>query len=251
MSIWAIGDLHLSIGLKDKEKKEMSLFGHHWCNHTTKIESNWRKQIKKDDLVLMPGDLCWANRFEDAMPALKWLADLPGKKVLIKGNHDNWWVGNERMQNALPEGVYAIRNNAVLMGDIYIAGSKGWTYAVNNDKAHRDKMLLREYKRMKLSLDAWPKEKGKLRIFMTHYPPFDNRVEDTRFLELLDEYSVDLCLFGHLHGGDANAFTNFNYKGKKIILTSADKLDFSPVKLYNEDVKYDNVRYVNQGEKEA
>ena len=245
MNIWAIGDLHLSIGLSNKCVKEMSDFGEAWYDHATKIEVNWRRLIAQDDLVLVPGDLCWANRFEDAFPALKWLATLPGKKVLIKGNHDNWWVGNERLQKYLPEGIYAIRNNALMVGDIYLAGSKGWTYAINENKEHRDRMLLREYKRMRVSLDAWPKKGGRLRILMTHYPPFNHSVSDKRFLDLLDEYSVDTCIFGHLHGGDATLFQNFFYHNKKLILVSADKLDFSPLKLYSLESNSDTVRYIS------
>lgn len=241
MSIWAIGDLHLPIG----GDKIMADFGKQWDNHAEKIAKNWKKKIVSEDLVLIPGDLCWANKIEDAIPAFNWLDNLPGTKVLIKGNHDNWWVGNERLQNILPKTIYAIKNNALVIDDVFIAGSKGWTYAINEDKAHRDKMLFREYKRMRLSLDAWPKEGGRHRILMTHYPPFDHRVEDKRFLELLDEYRVDLCIFGHLHGGDACAFRNFSYNERKIVLTSADKLDFSPIKLYNTNVNNDNARYVN------
>ena len=125
-TVWAIGDLHLSIGLESEKQKPMDQFGASWVQHTAKIARSWCERVQAQDIVLLAGDIFWGNRVEEAQFALNWLGCLPGRKVLVRGNHDNWWQSIGKVRAALPPGMYAIQNDALLLDDVAISGARGW-----------------------------------------------------------------------------------------------------------------------------
>ena len=153
-TVWAIGDLHLSIGLESEKQKPMDQFGASWVQHTAKIARSWCERVKAQDIVLLAGDIFWGTRVEEAQFALNWLGCLPGRKVLVRGNHDNWWQSIGKVRAALPPGMYAVQNDALLLDDVAISGARGWTFADPEGPAHQEKMLRREFARLEASLAA-------------------------------------------------------------------------------------------------
>jgi hypothetical protein len=129
MSIFAIGDLHLPGG----DDKPMQVFGAHWEGHWEKIRADWRARVTGEDAVLIPGDISWAMHLEDALPDLRAIGELPGRKILLRGNHDYWWGAISRVRDVLPPGMYALQNDALVLDGVAFCGSRGWTYPQNAD----------------------------------------------------------------------------------------------------------------------
>ena len=247
MTIWALADLHLAFRTPSKD---MSVFGPSWKDYAEKIESNWRAYIGQDDLVLLPGDISWASSLESAKMDLDWIHKLPGTKVLIKGNHDYWWASNAKMQQALPSSIHFIHNNSFTWQDVTIGGSRLWDsqeysfcnfiHFQENPKAQKDphipsseeneRIFLRELDRLKTSL-LHLDPKASFRIALTHYPPIGAELLPSRASQLLQQFHVDVCLFGHLHSVRENALPFGSLQGTKYVLTSADYLDFIPYKV--------------------
>lgn len=241
VTFWAIGDLHLSIGLEKDKQKPMDRFGAHWVQHTAKIAHAWCERVQKDDVVLLLGDLFWGNRLEEAMFALNWLGCLPGRKVLVRGNHDNWWTSIAKVRRALPEGMYAIQNDCLMLDGVAIAGARGWTLSDPEGVAHQEKMFRREFLRLKASLEQIP-EDAELRIAMMHFPPFEENKIIPELEKLLLAHRINYCVFGHLHGQEAARFQSREKKRIKYVLASADNVDFQPIKIYNKKYIRDNIR---------
>lgn len=239
-TIWAIGDLHLSIGLEAEKQKPMDQFGEQWVQHTAKIARAWCERVRTQDVVLLLGDLFWGNRVEEARFALNWLGCLPGRKVMIRGNHDNWWQSITRVREALPDGMYAIQNDAVCFGDVAIGGTRGWTFSDPEGPVHQEKMLKREVSRLHASLAAMP-ETASYRIAMLHYPPFLGNTLSSEVETLLSAHGIDLCVFGHLHGEKAAQFRSIEKNNIKYVLASADNIDFSPLAIYNYQYNHDSI----------
>ncbi len=149
--LYAIADLHLPGGLN----KTMDLFGDKWVNHTVKIEENWRREIKDEDLILIAGDISWAMRLNEAREDLARIASWPGTKVMIRGNHDYWWQGISKVREVLPENLLAIQNDSIHFQSWRICGTRGWRIPGNKDfKPEDEKIYLRELERLKLSLQS-------------------------------------------------------------------------------------------------
>lgn len=220
MEIYAIGDLHLPGG----DDKPMNVFGTHWEGHFQKISADWEKRVKPDDLVLIPGDISWAMQIENALPDLQQIGALPGRKVILRGNHDYWWCGISRLRELLPPGMYALQNDALLLDDVVLCGTRGWTYG--SDAAEDKKIYARETLRMKLSLDWAQKHAGKRLIAMTHYPPLGDKGEETPLSQLLSQYRVDDAVYGHLHGGALRSAVTGLYGGVRYHCVSCDGLGF-------------------------
>ena len=238
VTFWAMGDLHLSIGLEKSKQKPMECFGEQWTQHTAKIARRWCERVQKDDVVLLLGDIFWGNRVEEAQFALNWLGCLPGRKVMIRGNHDNWWQSISKVREALPAGMYAIQNDCVVLEGVAIAGARGWTFADPEGEAHQEKMLRREYARLEASLSQMPTD-AHYRIAMMHYPPFIGKNLSPVVSELLASYGVNYCVFGHLHGEEAAQFQSIEKNNIKYALASADNVDFSPLEIYNYQYNHD------------
>ena len=237
-TFWAIGDLHLSLGLNADRQKPMDQFGEVWVQHTAKLARRWCERAKPQDVVLLPGDIFWGNRVDEALFALRWLGGLPGRKVMVRGNHDNWWQSIGRVRAALPEGMYAIQNDALLFDGVAICGARGWTFADPEGPAHQEKMWRREYARLEASLAAIPAE-ARYRIAMLHFPPFSEAGLVPEVAALLETHRIDCCVFGHLHGAEAERFRSIEKNNIKYVLASADHIDFSPLALYNGEYNHD------------
>lgn len=241
MSIWAIADLHLAFCDPDKK---MDYFGGSWINYTQKIEENWRKKIKPDDLVLLAGDLSWALKLEDAKIDFNWVDQLPGQKVMIKGNHDLWWDSISQLRSALPPSIKAIQNDIYTWNGIEIGGARLWDtpeYNYNqfvvfqsNPRAKEkntspddaEKIFVRELSRLETSLKMM---KGPKRIAMVHYPPLSADLKPSRASSLLEKYKINQCVFGHIHQVPPNTVPMGTKNGVTYHLTAADYLNFDPI----------------------
>ncbi|HCJ01549.1 MAG TPA: serine/threonine protein phosphatase [Clostridiales bacterium] len=220
--IYSISDLHLGSCVD----KPMDVFGKKWEGHFDKIRLDWMKKVREEDVVLLAGDLSWAMTLEEVKQDLAALAALPGKKVLLKGNHDYWWQSISKVKGILPENVYALQNDVLRLGKYLICGSRGWT---SEKQTEEDKKIYdRELIRLELSLSAMSKERkeGDVVIGMTHYPPFDVSLENTPVTDLFTKYEVEKVVYGHLHGNAYAKRKVFIHK-TAYYLTSCDLLDFA------------------------
>ena len=227
MQIYAIADLHLSL----TSEKPMDVFGEAWRGHAEKLERNWRERVQKDDLVLIPGDISWAMQLSAALPDLSFIGDLPGKKILLKGNHDYWWSAIGRVRATLPAGMRALQNDSIVEAGIGICGSRGWLCPGSSNFSQDDeKIYLRELDRLSLSLQSLPQVETK--IAMLHFPPFSDKDRASSFTERLEAAGVKIAVYGHLHG-EANRYA---FEGEKngvyYHCVAADKLDFTPKRIY-------------------
>lgn len=237
MSIYTIGDLHLSF----HEDKPMDIFGENWRGHEEKIKEDWIKKVKKEDLVILPGDFSWSTYLKDTYEDFKYLNSLPGKKVLLKGNHDYWWTTLKSMRDFLNENHFEnidfIFNTAYEFENYIIAGTRGWTQTSEENK--EEKLLQREALRLEMSLknamqikEQTPEKE--IIVFM-HYPPLTNNQinsnESNDFIKLMKQYDVKKCYYGHLHGIAIKEAIDREYLGIKFKLVSADALDFELLKV--------------------
>ena len=224
MALYAISDLHLAFN----DDKPMDIFGEKWSRHDEKIKNNWIKKINKDDTILIAGDISWAMRAEDSMLDLQWIEDLPGKKIISKGNHDYWW-GSITKLNSKFENTKFLQNNFYEYGEYAICGTRGWICPGTDRFNEKDKKIyLRELIRLRLSLDSAKKEGFNKFIVMLHYPPTNEKFEESGFVEMLKEYEVEKVIYGHLHGPSLSRVLNGMRDGIEYIMTSADFIDFNP-----------------------
>lgn len=241
MSLYVIADLHLSIN--ENTGKSMEVFGPRWRDYVPKLEKRWRAVINPTDTVVIPGDISWAMTLEEALPDLRFIDSLPGRKILGKGNHDFWWSTATKMQNFLKQAelstIDILYNNAFETEDFILCGSRGWF----NDEAQQktvgavnpdyQKIIRREVIRLKMSLDAGvalaksaPHAKEIL-VFL-HFPPVFGGFLCREIVDLLREYQIKNCFYGHIHG---NYFVprTISFEGMDFVITSSDFLNFSPM----------------------
>ncbi len=237
-TIWAIGDLHLSVGLPPEKQKPMDIFDEVWKTHEEKIRTNWLMRVEEDDAVLLAGDLFWGLRLEETGALFEWLDALPGRKILVQGNHDYWWESPNKLRAALPKGMFALSGDALRLGDVAIFGTRGFSGEDALGEAHKEKMLHRETLRLERALAQGTSEDS-YRIALTHYPPMEEgRVLDV-YAILGERYMLDAFVFGHLHGKERRHFAPQKNSKIKYDLISADCIDFSPKTIYNSNIKYD------------
>lgn len=230
----------------------MDVFGEVWKDHPKKIADNWKRVVKEDDLVLIPGDISWAKHLTDAVPDLLFIDSLPGTKVMIKGNHDYWWSAISKVKGILPESIHLIQNNAFDFGDISVAGSRLWdtdefgfdpyieyreselaytAEEVLEDPKEREKIFARELHRLEISLQKLSKN-AKHRIVMTHYPPIGVDLAESRVSRLLERYHVEFCVFGHVHSMKKGISPFYGEKnGVHYVFVCGDFVNFNPVKI--------------------
>lgn len=227
MSLYAIGDLHLSLGTE----KPMDVFGGRWENYVEKIEEGF-STLTDDDLTVICGDITWGMTMDEAIEDFLFIDRLPGRKIILKGNHDYWWTTATKAKKFFEEhGIKTIdilHNNCFKYEDIYLCGTRGWLFEGNNNDEHDKKVMNREVMRLEASLNA--AGEGTKYAFL-HYPPKFLGNECPEILELLRKHDVKQCCYGHIHSaGCAYAFngmignTNFS-------LVSADYIQFKPKKL--------------------
>lgn len=222
MKIFAISDPHISL----TSNKPMDVFGANWLDHLIRIKTDWLKKVKEDDIVLLAGDISWAMKLSDALEDLNWIAKLPGKKILIRGNHDYWWKSPSSIRSILPEDMYIIQNDSVSFGNYIFAGTRGWTVPENNANQSADdkKIFERELLRLEMSLKS-AKEKQEQNeeiIAMIHYPPFNSTLRESEFTKLFSKYGVSKVIYGHLHGSDGKCVLHHILDGVEYFLTSCD-----------------------------
>ncbi|MDD6920079.1 MAG: metallophosphoesterase [Eubacteriales bacterium] len=202
-SIYTIADLHLS--LNEITQKPMDLFGSAWINHVQILEENWKRTVKDNDLVIIPGDISWSMTLIEADVDLSWIDSLPGKKVIFKGNHDLWWSSIKKM-NTLYETIYFMQNDIFVYGDIAVCGTRGWICDGSDKFKEEDtKIYKREILRLEMSLNKAKDSKMDIKeiIGFLHYPPTNERREPSGFTDLFDKYGIERVFYGHLHGKDA------------------------------------------------
>lgn len=226
MRIFAIGDLHLPGG----QEKPMDVFGRLWTDHPVRIAQAWKDRVGEEDVVLVPGDISWAMRLDEAEDDLAYLGALPGRKVIIRGNHDYWWQAIGKVRRALPEGVYALQNDSVhLAGDWAVCGTRGWIIPHHPEFTPDDeRMVERELARLRLSLEHAQKAGLHPAIVMLHYPPLPPDGASTGFSDLMEHFGVRLCLYGHLHGEAARFAVRGMHRGVTYRLVACDAIDFIP-----------------------
>ena len=227
MSLYAISDLHLAF----TTDKPMDIFGAKWLKHDEKIKENWIKKITDEDTVLIAGDISWSMRSDESKVDLDWIDALPGKKIISKGNHDYWWGGISKL-NRMYENTKFLQNNFYTYEDYAICGSRGWILEGSDRFTEKDKKIFdREIIRLKLSLDK-AKEAGYENIVvMIHYPPMNEKRENSAFTNLFKEYGVKKVIYGHLHGPSLANVLNGEHEGIEYLMTSCDFLDFDPKRI--------------------
>ncbi len=228
MAIFALGDLHLSFGTD----KPMDVFGNKWENYTEKIYEGWQSVVSDEDLVIIPGDVSWATYLEDAVRDFEFIQGLNGKKVIIKGNHDYWWTTLKKMEEFLDENQFdsikILNNTAIAFEDVAICGTRGWSIQDNNDESD-EKIIDREKKRLVLALEEAVKLKKERLIVGIHYPPFNYAGQENGFLEIMRNYDVDTCVYGHLHSFAHKNAVEGDLGGVSLHLVAGDFVDFKPV----------------------
>ena len=223
MAIYAISDLHLAFGAPEKN---MNVFGIKWQEYEEKIKKNWLENVKDEDVVIMSGDFSWATYIEDSKKDFDFLNSLPGKKYLLKGNHNYWWTTIKKMNDFIDqnkyENIYFLYNNAYDIGNYVLTGTRYWGY--DEDTEDNEKIFNREILRAKLSLDEakvlYPE---KPIIFTTHYPP------DEKIIDALKEYNIKIWIYGHIHTNYEESLVEI--PGIETYLTSCDYLNFNMLEI--------------------
>lgn len=224
MSLYAIGDLHLCLGAP----KPMDIFGGAWEGYMQKLQDGLSCITPQDTTVLL-GDLSWALSLEEAQADFAWIDKIPGKKIILKGNHDYWWsTATKFYQFCDKHGFhdqYILNNNHFEYEDYAICGTRGWFFEEEKSKEHDEKVFKRELIRLETSLQS-AGEKPKL-VFL-HYPPRYKGYTCEPILALLKKYDVCQCYYGHLHSASHGLAIEGMWDGIDFRLVSADKLDFKP-----------------------
>jgi uncharacterized protein len=240
---WAIADTHLSFG----KPKDMSRFSDKWIGHPETIATAWRSLVAPQDVVLVPGDVSWAQTTTKIAADLAWLAPLPGRKILLRGNHDHWWKEIYTVRKILePWGYYALEGDSIDVDGVIVCGAMGHIapddpYFVEDPRKDR---YQREYKRLELALqhaDAQRKA-GQPVVLMMHYPPFTSEGKPTGYVDLITRYQPTICIYGHLHRASEWAVAcNTSYNGVLYQLVAADFLGMTPVLLPVTGIQQRNV----------
>lgn len=222
----------------------MDIFGDNWSNHEEKIKKDWIEKVTDNDLVILPGDFSWAMKLEETQKDFEYINNLPGKKLLLKGNHDYWWTTVTKMKKFLEEknfkNIDFIFNKGFTFENYIISGTRGWSLL---EEEKDEKIFNRELARLEASIkDGIQKEEQNLEnekaiqkelIVFMHYPPISNMKilnhEETKFIEIMKRYNVKKCFYGHLHGASIKEAFEGEFEGIEFKLVSADGLDF---KLY-------------------
>lgn len=233
MNVFAIADFHLS----GAQEKPMDIFGKNWENHFSKICDSWYACVGSSDLVLIPGDISWAMKLEDALIDLRAIGDLPGKKVILRGNHDYWWSSVSKLRSHLPENMFAIQNDSLHFEQVNLCGTRGWVCPGSNHfEDSDDKIYRREILRMEMSIQQMQRNAqcqwaDAINIAMVHYPPFNEKQQENEFTQLFEAHNIHTVVYGHLHGASCkNAFEG-KLQSVEYHLVSCDHLDFKLKKI--------------------
>ncbi len=223
MAIWTMADLHLSLGTN----KPMDDF-YGWKDYVHRIEGSWKESVAKEDTVVIPGDFSWGMDFEHALPDFKFIDMLPGKKIILKGNHDYWWTTRAKTEKFFNENglstINILHNNSVLCENTALCGTRGWVFLPNEE--HDLKISAREAARLELSLADSERFSGAEKIVFFHYPPVYGNEFVPNIFDVLLKYNIKKVYYGHLHGAARSIANEGDYMGINFKLVSADHLGF-------------------------
>ena len=226
MAVFAIGDLHLSLGTN----KPMDVFPG-WEGYLPKLERNWRALIQPEDTVILVGDTSWAMSLKDTAADFAFLQTLPGQKWMLKGNHDYWWMTARKMESFLQangfDSLHILHNNACIIENTALCGTRGWPF--DDAAAQGEKLMAREAGRLRMSLQA--AENVEQKVAFLHYPPVYPGASAKELLEVLKAFDVKDCYYGHLHGKSIRFAVQGDVDGIRYKLISADGLGFCPYKV--------------------
>ncbi len=235
--IYSIADLHLSFGTN----KPMDVFSG-WTNYTERIRTNWQRLVEPDDTVVIAGDISWAMKLNDINQDFEYIQSLNGKKIILKGNHDYWWTTKSKMDKYISDSgfdsISILHNNYYVIEDTAICGTRGWFYDAEKDE---DMLILkrevgrlklkREVGRLKMSIEPAVSAGYKPVVFL-HYPPIYNGMECTEIMDVLREYEIEKCFYGHVHGGNAAKKAFIGEKdGISFRLIACDYVNFTPLSI--------------------
>ena len=227
MALYAIGDLHLCLGAP----KPMDVFGGSWVGYMEKLERGL-SVIRPEDTTVLLGDLSWALDLDSARDDFAWIDRIPGRKIILKGNHDYWWSTASKFYKFCEKNgfhdQFVLNNNHYEYGDHAICGTRGWFFEEDRSGAHDEKIFKRELIRLEASLQS-AGEKPKL-VFL-HYPPRYKGYACREILDLLEKYGVRRCFYGHLHGPSHKLAMQGVWDGVDFSLVSADYLNFEPLRV--------------------
>lgn len=226
MSLFAIADLHLSLGTD----KPMDIFSG-WSDYVKRLENNWKSLVTDEDTVVIAGDISWAMKLEECVDDFTFINSLPGKKILLKGNHDYWWATKKKLDTFLEQNgfdtISVLFNNAFEVGDYAVCGTRGWF--LDSSEQEDVKVLNREVGRLTSSIKEAKRFNKEIVAFL-HYPPVYGGVECEELLNVLLENGIKKCYYGHLHGANTIKYAhNGEYKGIDFRLISCDGVRFTPI----------------------
>ncbi len=234
MAVYAISDLHFSFGVD----KPMNVFGKVWDNYEERIRENWINTVSNEDVVVIPGDISWGINFSEALPDFKFINDLPGKKIILRGNHDYYFATKTKLEKFFKDNdltsITVLHNNAIEIEKYILCGTRGWGNTEGNSKELDEKIIKREEGRLRISLEEGKKIQDQLRekgidkdfLVALHYPPFIGN-----FQKIMQEYNVKKCIYGHLHGYGKFMIKEGFIKDIEYVMVSCDHTDFKLIKL--------------------
>lgn len=228
MALYAIGDLHLSLNAQ----KPMDVFGGAWSGYMEKLKSGF-SSVKPDDTTVLMGDLSWALDLDGARDDFAWINNIPGRKIILKGNHDYWWSTATKFQAFCRDNgfdkMHILNNNHFEYDGFAICGSRGWFFEEERSSDHDEKVFKRELIRLEASL----RSAGDLpKLVFLHYPPRYKGYTCDEMLEIFDRYQVRHCFYGHLHGASHTLAMEGQWDGVEYKLLSADRLNFQPYRIF-------------------
>lgn len=225
MALYAIGDLHLSLG----SSKPMDVFGGGWNNYVEKISVGF-SALGPDDICVLCGDISWGMSLSESAEDFKYIDKLPGKKIILKGNHDYWWTTASKMKSFFNENsiesIEILHNNCFHYESTAICGTRGWLMDEEADAEHNAKVMAREAARLRASLTAAGDAAEKLCFF--HYPPRFYNMVCREIIAIMDEFGVKVCYYGHIHGDGHRFAVCGEVEGIEYVMVSADFVDFTP-----------------------
>lgn len=241
MRVFALSDPHLALsaayrpGEPAQTYKPMDIFGAHWQDYYARIDENWRRTVGPEDTVLMPGDISWAMTLAETGHDFAYLAALPGQIVLVKGNHDYWWQSIGQVRAALPPNCRALQHSSITVAGRAVCGSRGWLTPDHPDYREADdaKIYARELLRLRMALTEGA-QSGLPPVVLLHYPPISQAGAHNQMLKLFAEFSVSLCVYGHIHGLAAKNAPEGCHNGVEFVNASCDRIDFTPRLLWEE-----------------
>ena len=237
MAIYALADLHLALS---NPEKSMDVFGSRWEGYIDRVRDNWINTVTDADTVLIPGDISWATYIDKAEEDFRFISELPGNKLLSRGNHDFWWTTMKKMEEYFETRGFTnlqfIRTNVVEADGCLVSGTRGWMIESRDSIEGSDNRKIYERERLRIQmcvdkLNEVDPDHSRKHILMIHYPPITAKQEFTDFAQLIADGGVDICVYGHLHGKAHKKAFEGDFGGTKFICSSADYVEFCPVKI--------------------